>query len=333
MFRDFPSLHPLVVHFPIVLILLTVPFQAIVVWKNWEQIRWATLILMGLAFVSAIAASTIFHAHIAEDAPQAIMSVFHQHEKFARYTMWMSGFTFILKAVGDFYKIVRRSYQYIVLSAAIVTAILLSISGHHGASLVHIQGVGPMGKYLMTHDHAEGHNKSTDHGMENETHGESEHDDNDGHHDMDSTNKTENEDPGMNHDVNETMDHDMAPHKSKEGDAMKEMDHGDMKSTKNGTKKEMDHAKDMNEMDHGDMKAMKNGTNKDMDHAKDMKDKNMDNMQHMDNSDTHQMDMDKTTGMTMPGMVMPGMQMKNSLDTFKFKDNNPARKKSKSKSE
>ena len=332
MFKDFPSLHPLMVHFPIVLILLTVPFQAVVVWKNWDQIRWATLILMGLAFLSSLAVSTIFHALVAEDAPEAILNVFHQHEKFAQYTLWMSGFTLVLKSIGDSYKIRRRSYQLVVLSAAIVTSILLSIAGHHGAALVHIEGVGPKGNYLMAHDHTGGHNESTDHGMDSETQNESEHDSSDGHHDMDSPSKTENGDQGMDHDANETMNQDMAPNKS-EGDAMKEMDHGDMKSTKNGTKEEMDHAKDMKdmkEMDHGNMESTKNGTKKEMDHTNDMKDKGMGDMIHTDKGNTHQMDMDSTKGMTMPGMIMPGMQMNNPMDTFKFKDNNPARKKSKS---
>ena len=333
MFEEFPSLHPLMVHFPIVLILLAVPFQAVVVWKNWEQINMATTILMGLAFLSSVAVSTIFHALVTEDAPKAILSAFHKHEKFAQYTMWMSGFTLALKSIGDFYKIRRRSYQFVVLSAAIATAILLSIAGHHGAALVHIEGVGPMGKYLMAHDQTGGHNESIDHGMDSETYGESEHDENDGHHALDSTSKTSNGDQGMKHDVNETMDHDMDQNKSKEGDAMKDMDHGDMKSMKIGTKKEMDHAKDMKDMDHGDMKSMKYGTTKEMDHAKDMKDEDMEGMEHTDKGVTHPMVMDSTTGMTMPGMIMPGMQMNNPMDTFKFKDNNPARKKTKSKSE
>jgi len=49
MFEEFPSLHPLMVHFPIVLILLTVPFQAAVVWKNWQQILVTSPIFLRLA--------------------------------------------------------------------------------------------------------------------------------------------------------------------------------------------------------------------------------------------------------------------------------------------
>lgn len=40
MFSDFPNLHPLVVHLPIVLILLAAALQALLVFKDWPQVRW-----------------------------------------------------------------------------------------------------------------------------------------------------------------------------------------------------------------------------------------------------------------------------------------------------
>ncbi len=42
MFSDFPNLHPLVVHFPIVLILLSVVLQGILLFKDYYQIKWVT---------------------------------------------------------------------------------------------------------------------------------------------------------------------------------------------------------------------------------------------------------------------------------------------------
>ncbi|MEO6168365.1 MAG: DUF2231 domain-containing protein, partial [Chitinophagales bacterium] len=150
MFKDFPSLHPFAVHFPIVLILLGVVFQAIVVWKpNWQQIQWVSLSIMAAAFLSAWATSTVFHAEPSPDVPKSAMAMFESHEKYAQYTFWASGVTLLLKAIGDFYKIFRRSYNVLVLIAATGSAILLSVAAHHGARLTHIAGVGPMGRYLM----------------------------------------------------------------------------------------------------------------------------------------------------------------------------------------
>lgn len=285
MFKDFPSLHPLVVHFPIVLILLSAAFQVVVVWKpHWRQIRWTILFIMAVAFFSALAASTIFHAMPSADAPKAAMEIFEEHEKYAQLTLWMSGITLLLKSIGIFFKINRRLYEVIVLLAAIIAAIFLSITGHHGARLTHVAGVGPMGRYLMK-DHGDSHDEKDMKGMD--MHG-------------DSTTHMNDSMPGM---------------KNMPGmDTMKGM-------------KEMDNMKDMKGMDK--MKDMKNMPG--MEKMKNMKDMpgmdTMKNMKGMDNiKDMKDMPgMDST--MKMDDMKNMNMPMKNPMDTFRFPDNNPARKK------
>lgn len=295
MFKDFPSLHPLVVHFPIVLILLAAAFQVVVVWKpHWRQIRWATLCIMAAAFFSALAASTIFHAMPSADAPKAAMQIFEEHEKYAQLTLWMSGITLLLKSIGIFFKINRRLYEVIVLLAAIIAAVFLSIAGHHGAKLTHVAGVGPMGRYLMK-DHGVGHDEK----------------------DM--------EDMDMNGDstkhMNDTHMNDSMP-------GMKNMPGMD-------TMKGMENMKDMNGMEK--MKDMKNMPGMDkmkdmknmpgMDKMKDMKDMpGMDTMKNMkDMKDMAGMD----STMKMEDMKNMNMPTKNPMDTFRFPDNNPARKKAK----
>ena len=62
MFKDFPNLHPLVVHFPIVLILVSAALQAVLVFKDRPPVRWITLAMMAGGFAGALAASTVFHA-------------------------------------------------------------------------------------------------------------------------------------------------------------------------------------------------------------------------------------------------------------------------------
>lgn len=312
MFKEFPSLHPLVVHFPIVLILLAAALQVVLAWKDLKQIKWVTLVIMAGAFFSSLAASTIFHAEPSADAPKAALEMFEAHEKYAQLTLWMSGITFLLKSIGVFFKINRRSFEIIVLIAAIIAAVFLSIAGHHGAKLTHVAGVGPMGKYLM-----KGHGEGGD--MEDMK-------------DMDMKNDTSmkmtDTMPGMSN-----MDNMPGIDKMKMDSSMnmKDMDMPGMDKTTG--MKDMKGMKNMKGMDK--MKNMKNIPG--MDNMKDMKDMKMDssmNIKDMNNMPgMDKMKMDSSMNMkdmnNMSGMDKMNMPMKNPMDTFRFSDNNPARKKAK----
>ncbi len=320
MFKDFSSLHPLVVHFPIVLILLSAALQAVLVWNDLKQIKWVTLVIMAGALLSSLAASTIFHAEPSIDAPKAALEIFEQHEKYAQLTLWMSGITFLLKSIGAFFKIKRRSFEMIVFVSAIIAAVFLSIAGHHGARLTHVAGVGPMGKYLMKGHGAGGDMESMD--MKN-----------------DSAMKMTDTMPGMN-----SMDRMQGMDKMKMDSSMnmKDMDIPGM--TKNKNMKDMKGMKNMPGMKGmGKMKDMKNMQGMDkmkMDSSmnmKDMKDMKMDssmNMKDMNNMprmDKMKMDssmnMKDMKQMDVPGMGNMKMPAKKPMDTLRFPDNNPARKK------
>lgn len=148
MFEDFPNLHPLVVHLPIVLILLAAALQAVLVFKDWTQVRWIALVVMAGGFAGALAASTVFHA-MPMDLPPKAAAVFAEHEQFASYTTWLSGITLLLAGIGFYFKVQRRAYEVLVLVAAVAAAGALSVAGHRGAQLVYVEGVGPKGNLLM----------------------------------------------------------------------------------------------------------------------------------------------------------------------------------------
>ncbi|WP_051359630.1 DUF2231 domain-containing protein [Adhaeribacter aquaticus] len=174
MFSEFPNLHPLVVHFPIVLILLGAALQSLLVFKDWQQVRWGCLIILGGGFLGALLASTIFHAMPSGLSPQAT-EVFYEHEKYSSYTLWLSGITFLLKGIGEFFKIFRRSYEILVFGFALVAAIFLSLAGHRGAQLVYVEGVGPKGNLLMKGDHHHGGSVSKREEMPQQKHAEGGH--------------------------------------------------------------------------------------------------------------------------------------------------------------
>lgn len=307
MFKDFPSLHPLIVHFPIVLILLAAVLQIVVVWKpDWKQIRWATFFIMGGAFLSALLASTIFHAEPSADTPKAALEIFEEHEKYAQLTLWMSGITLLVKGIGIFFKISKRLYSALVLIASMVTALFLSIAGHHGARLTHVAGVGPMGRYLMK-GHGGGSNENDMEGM-----------------DMGgSTMKMNDTMPGLNNMPGmDTMNNmkDMPGMKDMKDKDMKNMPGIDMKNMKD---------MDMNNKKGMEMKDMDMKNKKDIDMTNIPGIDTMSNMKNMDMVNMPGMDtMKNMKGMDMKNMKdMPGMNMKtNPMDTLRFTDNNPGRK-------
>ncbi|OGX86489.1 DUF2231 domain-containing protein [Hymenobacter glacialis] len=153
MFEDFPNLHPLVVHFPIVLLLLGAALQAVLVYKVWPPVKWITIGVMAGGFAGALAASTVFHALPVGLAPRAA-AVYASHEQFAGYTLWLSGITLLLAGIGKYFRIERRAYEVLVLVSAVATAGVLSVAGHRGAQLIYVEGVGPQGRLL---DKSHGH--------------------------------------------------------------------------------------------------------------------------------------------------------------------------------
>jgi uncharacterized membrane protein len=307
MFSDFPSLHPLAVHFPIVLILLATAFQAVITWKlDWVQIRWATLIIMAAAFFSALAASTLLHAMVSPQAPKEVWAVFAEHEKYAQYTLWMSGATLLLKAIGVFYKINRRSYEIVVLGASILSATFLSIAGHHGAKLTHIEGVGPMGRYLGTEE--------DEMNMENGT--------------MSMNNNSK--DSSMTKDSMSVMQ------SIQPVDSLKDMNNMSGMNMNSETKKIPFTKNEMNK-NNNDMSGMNMNSSNVNTKKKNMGGMNMNNNPKNNKDDMSGMNMGADTKSTtiqnknddMKGMKMGGMNMnkdkKNAMDTISLEDNNPKR--------
>lgn len=150
--QDFPSLHPLIVHFPIVLLLLAFLTQlaALFVWKKELSLLTGILLLGG--FLGAYMAGTYFHPHTSEltDAAQQVLDL---HDRYADYTVWSAGIALLLKGISHFlFK--RKLWLEIVMVVLLgLAAGAVSKTGHYGATLVHIHEIGPQGKFLELGEH------------------------------------------------------------------------------------------------------------------------------------------------------------------------------------
>ncbi|MBS1681520.1 MAG: Membrane protein [Cytophagales bacterium] len=152
-FDDFPTLHPLIVHFAIVLIIVAAAMQLLNIYFMKKEISWIVTAILLAGVAAAWFAAKNFHPHthgISEHAQQ----VLDQHDKWADWTI-NSGFVALLLQVANLFLFKDKRWAGAVVAAVLaLSAYSVSRAGHYGSQLVHIEGIGPQGKYLeMEHHH------------------------------------------------------------------------------------------------------------------------------------------------------------------------------------
>ena len=147
--KEFPNLHPLIVHFPIVLLLLAMLAQLAVLFfpKNY-QLKWLTFLLLLTGCIGTfIAIQTA--VHISGDADDKTLEIFETHQRFGTLTLWFSlAATIIRFATLKWFK--KKLLEIILTILLITISVFVTITGHHGAQLVHIYDVGPKGNNVMS---------------------------------------------------------------------------------------------------------------------------------------------------------------------------------------
>ena len=171
-FSDFPSMHPLIVHFAIVLIIVAAAIQLLNVIILKKELAWIITAILLIGFLAAWFAANNFHPHTHGLSEHAKL-VLEQHDKFAEWTIntAMVGlalqiiYLFLLKynkamkttpveGVDGFASNLSRISVIVIAIVLLSSAYCVSRAGHYGSQLVHIEGVGPRGKFLeMEHEH------------------------------------------------------------------------------------------------------------------------------------------------------------------------------------
>ncbi|WP_416441684.1 DUF2231 domain-containing protein [Leeuwenhoekiella sp. A16] len=144
---EFPNLHPLVVHFPIVLLLLAVVLQLIQLFTMNRTIDWVVLLTVGAGFIGAYVAGNFVHPHT-EGLTETAKKVLEQHDKYAMWAMWSSAAAALFKLVSLFWFKQKRWFEILVFLVLAFSGYSVGWAGHYGSQLVYIEGVGPQGNYL-----------------------------------------------------------------------------------------------------------------------------------------------------------------------------------------
>jgi uncharacterized membrane protein len=150
MVEDFPNYHPLIVHFPIVLLIFAAIFQVLSFFMYRKEFSAATFVLLFIGTVTVWLSSNTFHAH-PMNLPEHVSGIFETHELMAKYTWWLALAALAAKSVSHFFNSRKWWSEAVVLILLIGASITVSIAGHHGAQLVHMGGVGPQGNFLESH--------------------------------------------------------------------------------------------------------------------------------------------------------------------------------------
>lgn len=115
---DFPNLHPLIVHFAIVLILVGAVLQLVNVYFMKREIAWIAFAVAASGVVTAILAGTTFHPHVHELSEHA-KQVMGRHDHWAEWTMYLGGAGAVLQGLNLFFLTDKR------WAVGLVAAVLL----------------------------------------------------------------------------------------------------------------------------------------------------------------------------------------------------------------
>lgn len=150
---DFPSLHPMIVHFAIVLILVAAVLQLLNIFLQKRELAWITAGILLIGFVAVWMASGKFHPHTHGISAHA-QAVLDQHDKWADWTKF-SAFAALVLQIGNLFVFRSRRWAMGVVALAMAASSFCVVkAGHYGSQLVHIEGIGPQGKFLeLNHSH------------------------------------------------------------------------------------------------------------------------------------------------------------------------------------
>lgn len=137
-------IHPMMVHFPIALLLAALALDCVGLILKKDRIRQAALPVLALAVLGGIVAAIT--GDMAHDAITRMTTELHElieaHEIFAFSTLGWAVVALALRIWAEYKKALQGLWGYLSLAALVVAAIMVSITGYFGGEIVFKYGVG-----------------------------------------------------------------------------------------------------------------------------------------------------------------------------------------------
>ncbi len=147
-FDDFPTLHPMVVHVPVIMIPMALLFGLMGVFITHRH-----LVALAVAFaltgvLGGYVAAFPMHPHT-RGLPEAALVTLQQHDFFAYSTLGITAFSVVVGAITLLQpNLITRGLLVVTL---LLASVGVSVTAHYGGTLTYVHGVGVNGNYLDAH--------------------------------------------------------------------------------------------------------------------------------------------------------------------------------------
>ncbi len=137
-------LHPLIVHFPVVLVMISLLFDLVGRATDGPWWRKASLALLVIAVVTGVAG--ILTGELAADHAEKIQRIAEDavdsHGDLAKLSIWLAGGALVARLAEVGMGAMRGLVSVIALLLQLASAVAIGVAGHHGGLLVYRHGAG-----------------------------------------------------------------------------------------------------------------------------------------------------------------------------------------------